>query len=128
MARKEEILSILFVLWLFLCLFFGIHMLLSLYSRLYASISVFTVIISFDFVIYSLFCSFFSVKCNLFLLCDFKLFLVTTSGVDTRLVFYLASFNHDGERLREVGVTCRCHLSKIMPWHHLIMMVREHGR
>ena len=29
--------------------------------------------------------------------------------------YYMSSFNYGGKRTRDVGLTCRCHLSNIMP-------------
>ena len=29
--------------------------------------------------------------------------------------YYMTSFNYGGKRVRDVDVTCRCHLSNIMP-------------
>ena len=29
--------------------------------------------------------------------------------------YYVISFNYRGKKAREVGLTCRCHLSNIMP-------------
>ena len=29
-------------------------------------------------------------------------------------VFHLTSFNYDGKEARDVGLTCRCHLSNLM--------------
>ena len=46
-----------------------------------------------------------------------KLSLATTTSVDACLVFvfHLTSFNYDGKGARDVGLTCRCHLSNLMP-------------
>ena len=30
-------------------------------------------------------------------------------------VYYMISFNYGGKKARDVGITCRCHLSNIMP-------------
>ena len=29
--------------------------------------------------------------------------------------YYMTSFNYGGKKARDVGLTCRCHLSNIMP-------------
>ena len=29
--------------------------------------------------------------------------------------YYMSSFNYGGKRTRDVGLTCRCHLSNVMP-------------
>ena len=29
--------------------------------------------------------------------------------------YYMTSFNYGGKKVRDVGLTCRCHLSNIMP-------------
>ena len=31
------------------------------------------------------------------------------------LCYYMKSFNYGGKKARDVGLTCRCHLSNIMP-------------
>ena len=31
------------------------------------------------------------------------------------LCYYMTSFNYGGKEARDVGLTCRCHLSNIMP-------------
>ena len=31
------------------------------------------------------------------------------------LCYYMTSFNYGGKKARDVGLTCRCHLSNIMP-------------
>ena len=45
-----------------------------------------------------------------------KLSLVTTIMVLTPVsCYYMTSFNYGGKKARDVGLTCRCHLSNIMP-------------
>ena len=67
--------------------------------------------------------NYFVFSCFAFLFCKgqpffsvyfFKLSLATTTGIDA-FVFHLTSFNYDGKEARDVGLTCRCHLSNIMP-------------
>ena len=36
-------------------------------------------------------------------------------SVDAYLCYYMTSFNYGGKEARDVGLTCRCHLSNIMP-------------
>ena len=43
-------------------------------------------------------------------------FLATTITVLTPVsCYYMTSFNYGGKKARDVGLTCRCHLSNIMP-------------
>ena len=43
-------------------------------------------------------------------------FLATTITVLTpALCYYMTSFHYGGKKARDVGLTCRCHLSNIMP-------------
>ena len=56
------------------------------------------------------------VKSNLLLLSVFKLSLASTIGDDTNVVaFHFTSINYNSKGARDVGLTCRCHLSNIMP-------------
>ena len=64
---------------------------------------------------YSLLCRFCSVKSNLLFLSVFKLFLVTIISVDVWICFSFGPFNCNGKETREVGITCRCCYSNIMP-------------
>ena len=54
---------------------------------------------------------------SLVLISEFsKLFLATTIMVLTPVsCYYMTSFNYGGKKARDVGLTCRCHLSNIMP-------------
>ena len=43
-------------------------------------------------------------------------FLATTIMVFTPVsCYYMTSFNYDGKKAGDVGLTCRCHLSNVMP-------------
>ena len=43
-------------------------------------------------------------------------FLATTITVlKPALCYYMTSFHYGGKKARDVGLTCRCHLSNIMP-------------
>ena len=45
-----------------------------------------------------------------------KLSLATAIMVLTPVsCYYMTSFNYGGKKARDVGLTCRCHLSNIMP-------------
>ena len=45
-----------------------------------------------------------------------KLSLATTMMALTPVsCYYMTSFNYGGKKARDVGLTCRCHLSNIMP-------------
>ena len=45
-----------------------------------------------------------------------KLSLATTIMALTPVsCYYLTSFNYGGKEAKDVGLTCRCHLSNIMP-------------
>ena len=45
-----------------------------------------------------------------------KLFLETAIVALTHVsCYYMTSFNYGGKKARDVGLTCRCHLSNIMP-------------
>ena len=43
-------------------------------------------------------------------------FLATTiTALTPASCYYMTSLNHGGKKPRDVGLTCRCHLSNIMP-------------
>ena len=43
-------------------------------------------------------------------------FLATTiTALTPASCYYMTSFNYGGKKARDVGLTCRCHLSNIMP-------------
>ena len=54
---------------------------------------------------------------GLVLILEFSKLSLATTIMEVALVsyYYMTSFNYGGKKARDVGLTCRCHLSNIMP-------------
>ena len=52
---------------------------------------------------------------SVFPLLSFSLLATTVTVLTPVSCYYMISFNYGGKKARYVGLTCRCHLSNIMP-------------
>ena len=52
---------------------------------------------------------------SVFPLLSFSLLATTVTVLTPVSCYYMISFNYGGKKARDVGLTCRCHLSNIMP-------------